>query len=288
MKFTNQEIIDETLNAPRGSLILSGDSYLIENQDWYQIVSPSRLDASRNEVIFSSLMPDEADSKIEEIIDFYSNLGTSFKWCTNPTTSPEDFPERLRKRGFKSWFSRGMYCDPRVVDLETVAKVDVENVSSSNIEIYLDLFIEGWGLDENLRPQLLEDFNWAMSHEDKRFQYFIVKNVKGPVGTAGFVNKGKSAYLIGGNILPKYRGKGFYKALVKKRLEIICDLGIGLATTGARDHTSAPILEKFGFKTAYKSEIFQFDLFHIRKANPNEANALSELAFRAKAYWPLR
>lgn len=65
MQFTDHEILDETLRAPKGSLILSSDSYLIENPSWYQVVSPSRRDASRNEVIFSSLKSEEADGKIE-------------------------------------------------------------------------------------------------------------------------------------------------------------------------------------------------------------------------------
>lgn len=260
MNLSEREIYFETLNAPKGGFILSGDSYIIEEPGWYQVVSPSRPDASKNEVIFSEIPTGQVKDKINQVIEFYKNLGTSFKWCTNPETKPNTLPDTLRKLGFQSWFSRGMYCNPNEVHIESDVDVQIEKVSLSNLDEYLDLFIEGWDMDLILRPLLREDYEWALSQTDRRFNYFMVKSDGLSLGTAGYINKGKSAYLVGGNILPKYRGRGFYKALVKKRLDLIKNHGIPLATTGARDHTSAPILEKFGFKTVYRSEIFQFDL----------------------------
>ena len=60
--------------------------------------------------------------------------------------------------------------------------------------------------------------------------------------------------------MSKYQGNGIYKALIKARLDDIIDLGFKLATTGTREKTSTPILERMGFQTAYRDEIFQYDI----------------------------
>ena len=217
MKPTNglsdEEIFHEVLHAPKGALILSDDSYLVERDNWYQVVSPSRLDASRNEVILSQLSHDNVNETVDEVISFYRSLGTSFKWCLNPLTRPAGFASVLKSKGFRYWFARGMYCDLTEVHIGSSATVTVEPVTHTNLQQYLSLFIEGWSIDQRMRPLLEEDCKWALSREDGRFHYFIAASNGLPVGTTGFVKKDKSAYLTGGNVLERYRGKGFYKAL---------------------------------------------------------------------------
>ena len=249
----------ETVNCFRGAAILSGDSYLIENDSWYQVVSPSRKDASRNEIIYSSLDEGNVEKKIEQTIDFYKKIGTSFKWCTGPETRPVNMAEKLREAGFRSWQARGMCCDPKKIDIDKNNAVSIERVTLANLDSYLDAFIEGWSIDDSMRSLLEEDYQWALSEKDERFHYFIGKANGEVVGTAGFIRKPRSAYLVCGNVLERFRGEGYYKALIKERLDLILSLGLNLATTGARELTSAPILEKLGFETIYKSEIFQYD-----------------------------
>jgi GNAT superfamily N-acetyltransferase len=77
-----------------------------------------------------------------------------------------------------------------------------------------------------------------------------------PAGTAGWVNKHRSAYLVGAVVLPAHRRRGVYRALIDARLEAVARRGITLATTHARETTSAPILEKLGFETMYRYELF--------------------------------
>lgn len=268
MDFSKAEVFQEVLNAPRGSLILSSDSYLVESENWYQVVSPSRPDPSRNEVIFSQVSMADAEKKVDELIRFYRDLGTDFKWCTSPQTMPEGFNEILRKKGFKSWFSRGMYALVDSIRIPNSASIEVEPVTEFNVDRYLDLFMEGWETKTSLQAALLEDVRWALGQPDGRFHYFLAKSEGNYVGTAGFVRKKNSAYLIGGNVLERYRGKGFYKALIKKRLDLANGLGIRLVTTGAREHSSAPILERLGFETAFRDEIFQYE--HVREGSQRE------------------
>jgi GNAT superfamily N-acetyltransferase len=55
--------------------------------------------------------------------------------------------------------------------------------------------------------------------------------------------------LLGGVVLPRFRGRGLYRALVRARLSDARTHGIALATSHAREATSAPILERLGFAT---------------------------------------
>jgi GNAT superfamily N-acetyltransferase len=63
-----------------------------------------------------------------------------------------------------------------------------------------------------------------------------------------------AAYLIGGVVLPELRGRGVYRALVRARLEAVRGR-LSLATTHAREATSAPILERLGFRTAFRYSV---------------------------------
>jgi GNAT superfamily N-acetyltransferase len=76
-------------------------------------------------------------------------------------------------------------------------------------------------------------------------------------GTASFFLGDDSAYLTGGNVLTEFRGKGIYRALIRARLDALQALSIPLATTHAREKTSAPILEKLGFETVFRYSIYE-------------------------------
>jgi GNAT superfamily N-acetyltransferase len=69
-----------------------------------------------------------------------------------------------------------------------------------------------------------------------------------PAGAAGYVAYARSAYLLGGVVLPTFRRRGIYRTLVHARLADAAARGIPLATSHARDQTSAPILARMGFQ----------------------------------------
>ncbi len=69
--------------------------------------------------------------------------------------------------------------------------------------------------------------------------------------------KDRSVFLVSASVLKECRGKGIYRALLAHRLGEALKRGFKLAVTHARENTSAPILEKMGFKTAYKYKVFQ-------------------------------
>lgn len=61
---------------------------------------------------------------------------------------------------------------------------------------------------------------------------------------------------MGGVVLPSYRGRGLYRALVHARLAHARARGIAIATSHAREATSAPILEAIGFETVCRFPLY--------------------------------
>jgi hypothetical protein len=59
--------------------------------------------------------------------------------------------------------------------------------------------------------------------------------------------------------LPRFRGRRAYGALLAARLTALRAAGVTLATTHARDHTSAPMLERVGFETQFRYTIYRRD-----------------------------
>jgi len=61
---------------------------------------------------------------------------------------------------------------------------------------------------------------------------------------------------MGGVVLPAYRGRGLYRALVAARLGHALARGLELATSQAQAATSAPLLEHFGFRAVCELALY--------------------------------
>ncbi|HZI05184.1 MAG TPA: GNAT family N-acetyltransferase, partial [Archangium sp.] len=64
---------------------------------------------------------------------------------------------------------------------------------------------------------------------------------------------------LGGVVLPAFRGRGLYRALVTARLRYAAEREIPFATSHARANTSAPLLERLGFETLCRFPVFSND-----------------------------
>ena len=85
--------------------------------------------------------------------------------------------------------------------------------------------------------------------------------VAGPDGTAasagGFTDFGDWALLWGGETAPAHRGRGFYQAVVHRRLQALqAHHAVQFAAAQAREGTSAPILARLGFRDVGSIEVW--------------------------------
>src|SRR5450755_1433365 len=109
MVWTRERRREVAIAAPLGDRMLRDGTVVVERPGWYQVITPSSLGS--NEVAFSQVEPEDAERVIDEVVARYRSHGLPTKWCVGPWTRPDDFGERLERRGFAHWDVRGMGCD---------------------------------------------------------------------------------------------------------------------------------------------------------------------------------
>lgn len=240
-----------------GSSLPAPDLHVIERDGWYQTITPSTKSVQGNEVVYSRVAAADAERVARETIAQYAELGLPFKWSVGALTEPADFGAVLDRLGFSHWHMRGMAVEPHRWTYSALpAGISVERVGDDAFEDYYQAMVRGWA------TEMAEADTWRDSMRQAlrtaKYHYYLARVDGVPAGTAGFTVKPRSVYLVGGNVLAPYRGRGLYRALIDTRLRDIAALGLTLATTQAREATSAPILEKLGFETLYRGRVYKW------------------------------
>jgi ribosomal protein S18 acetylase RimI-like enzyme len=132
--------------------------------------------------------------------------------------------------------------------------IRVEEVTDpAGADEYTRVMAEGWGTDPAPLRRVHERL---LGIPARRERLFLARWNGAPAGTAGYVAFPRSAYLLGAVVLPRFRGRGLYRALARARLADARGRGLELATCHAREATSAPILERLGFATIRRFAIY--------------------------------
>lgn len=244
---TTIELLDEVIVAPRRAFPKLPDLQVIERPGWLQIVTPSIKTGGLNEVIYSLLDEQTADATIETAIATYRDLGLKFRWNAGPGSGPADLGDRLELRGLVPGAGRGM---ARSTDGGDDVRGVVE-VDEKTVDDYTHVMATGWSADRaslrSLHRHLLSEHRQCL---------FVGYTAGEPVAAASYVAFARSAFMMGAVVLPSYRGRGLYRALVQARLAHARSRGIALATTHASEATSAPILAKLGFATVCRFQMY--------------------------------
>ncbi len=248
---TEIDLLEEVIVTPRRAFPRLPDMQVIERPGWLQIITPALKTGGLNEVIYSLLDERTADAAIDGAIAMYRDLGLKFRWNAGPGSGPADLGERLERAGLAPRWGRGMArSTDEGADGEAggdVVEVEVERT----LDDYTHVMAAGWSSD----GEVLRALNRHIFAE--RRQCLFVAYCDGePAAAAGYVPFARSAYLIGGVVLERYRGRGLYRALVRARLAHARARGLALATSHAREATSAPILEKLGFDTVCRFPMY--------------------------------
>jgi hypothetical protein len=248
--------VEEVFLAPVGAVLAAPDTRIIERDGWYQVITPSSPSTLANEVVWSRVDPAAADDIVRKTICEYAAHGLPFIWGVGPITEPAGFGEVLDRHGFVNYPIRGMAIEPATWTSASPADIAIEPVTPENLHLYTEAFELGWNMKIAI-PTWHDDHLRALA--TGRFHFFIARVDGALAGTAGFVIKPRSAYLTGGNVLPAFRGRRIYRAFIDCRLELLREMNVPLATTQAREATSAPILERLGFETVFRSRIYRLD-----------------------------
>lgn len=253
--WTKEEVLHEALVAPRAVLVPMPDTRVVERDGWWQLVTPSLKQGGLNEVGFSRLGDDEADAVIAATIAGYRAEGIErLRWNVAPGSAPADLVERLARAGLTRSDSRVMARATSGFDFPLSPDVTVERITLARVREYAQVLAGGWGM-KDLAP-VEDSHRRALEMPGDVHRLFLAKFQGHPAGVGGYATCGRSAYLLSGVVLPAMRKQGIYRALVAARLKDAAASGITLATTQAKADTSAPILAKLGFETAFDMPVF--------------------------------
>jgi GNAT superfamily N-acetyltransferase len=238
------ELIDEVVVKPRSAHVVFPGVQCIDRPDWHQLITPTLKQGGLNGVSLAILDEDEVDQVIDETIRGYEELGVKFRWTVGPDSRPLDLGKRLEARGLRPILTAAMAAEHDGVPKDRA--VEVELVGPDTVDEFNRVMSEGW----SMTSKVLSEYNAHVLRESPDRNPFFIARIDGVgVGVASYFAFPRSAYLVGGVVLPEYRGRGVYRALVRARQEHAWEAGISLATCHAMAHSSAPILEKLGFKT---------------------------------------
>jgi GNAT superfamily N-acetyltransferase len=123
--------------------------------------------------------------------------------------------------------------------------ITVEEIGPDGIDVVSRVMADGWDLPF---AQLAAHHRLALADPSRRQRLVLARYGGEPVGAAGLFVLERSVMLQAGVVLPAYRRRGLYAAMVHARLAIAAALGRELAISHARGDTSAPILAALGFE----------------------------------------
>lgn len=242
------------LDAPLGAHLLQPDSQVIERPGWYQVLTPSVKDGALNEVVRCQELEGRSPPEVVAAeVARYAALGLDLKWCVGPAAA-RGLHEALAKAGFGGWWARAMAITPSADPTPCAPGVSLEEVrASAGLGEYAAVVAEGW---RQLPERAVADAERALAAGTHRL--FLARLEGRPAGAAAVFlrSQGGAGYLTGAVVLPAARKRGLYRALVSARLAALAAAGVPLATTQARDHSSAPILKRLGWETLFQVRVF--------------------------------
>lgn len=244
MAMDEAELLHEVLIASRHAFVPLPDTRVVERPGWMQLVTPSLRVGGMNEVCLAVLGVAEADAVIDKTIAEYRELGIAFRWTVGPDSAPADLVSRLESRGLVPEIVVGLACPTDDLTHDVPVGVIVEPVDETNVEAFTDVMALGWSMD----PAPMLTFHRRLLDSDQPRMLMHLARFEGqPAGAAAVAMLPRSAFLLGAVVLPGFRGRGVYRALVGSRARQAASLGISLATSHAMESTSAPVLLRLGF-----------------------------------------
>jgi GNAT superfamily N-acetyltransferase len=244
-RWTDEELLHELLVVTRRAYLPWSGTQVIERPGWLQLVTPSFSTGGINEVVYAQLDEHEADAVIDATIAQYRELGLRFRWTVTPDCRPHDLAQRLERRGLQRVEVVGMVRTTEPLGGSDDPELRVELVDAANLSEYIELLVTGWGAIAESAEALGRE---QLADPVARYAMFLARHRGRPVGAACHIAFERSVYLQGGFVLPEFRQRGVYRAMIAARLQHAAARGRGLATVIALRSSSAPLLEHLGFR----------------------------------------
>lgn len=247
MTWTADQLDEEITERHLDALVGAEDTRIIDQPDWHQVITPSFTSGGLNGVNRCRVPPQHLEERVEQALAEYARLHVPFRWTVTRRCTP-GLAELLRARALTERAVVGLFRESAPLPpASSSATIVVERLdpTSGSIDEYSGVMAEGWSTP--LAP--LAAYNRRLLSFADRQRLFLARVDGAPAGTAGLALAARSAYLIGAVVLPRFRRRGVYRALLDARIRVAREMGRELVTCLANPHTSAPILGALGFSS---------------------------------------
>lgn len=224
-------------------------------------LSPSPTNSSVSRIRATADTLDDTIAEVRAILR--ANGFVACAWFVGPSCRPEGLTKLLADRGFtpaaqppfEPYFTAMV-----LTGLPQIAAPSpgVEARVVRSCDEYVEAFRAGLvanGESEEVIARILDTAPAGWAHESGIVKMTHVAFVDGEVAGVGMVNQGPAAVLLGGAaVLPAYRGRGAYRALVASRWRAAAAMGKPSLVIHAGAQ-SRPILERCGFRVICRVDV---------------------------------
>jgi len=225
-----------------------------------RIIGPFPL-VAHNWIDHFKLSSTDSPNAVQRQVDYYTNIGHSFRWKVYTHDQPDELPNELLRRGFKAWEPCALMIlklsdfpceypdgfDYRVLD-------DPAQLPETLLPIKELVWMEG-------ADELISALQSEMRDMGQHMKIHVAQR-DGETAGCGLVRYNERMTfggLFAGATIPAERGLGVYRGLVAARVEDAQACGAGYLYTEAGD-MSRPILEKLGFQNMSTIVNYAFEL----------------------------
>lgn len=203
-------------------------------------------------IVYYCFPAEETESVIDGEIAFSENMGCEFEWKVYSHDQPRNLLAELRRRGFKIGEEEAlMIRDLRElpISLTSAAAPGITVAAVTNgqgVDDFLEVEAALWPASEKMRDWLLTRLK-DPAHQDLAF---VAYEDRIPIGCGRVSVRRESRFagLWGGAVLPAFRGKGLYRALLTAWINHVSKFDSVQYLRVDALPTSRPILEKYGFQ----------------------------------------
>ena len=208
------------------------------------------------------LSQDNIDTRIKEVLGFFKGQNKGFTWVVSPSEIEIGLPEKLMSFGLVPGHCHqleGMCLEaPFSFDSSVLRSIEIREVTPQQILDNQELYSNAYGVPESIVRHLFYP-DTSSTLPSRNYMVFCRDEMK-PVGfgISVYLEGGSVVLLKGSGILPEFRGRGIYRAMLERR---ICDAGEGNIKTiliHADRSSSYETCKKMGFKRVCSTELYQW------------------------------
>lgn len=208
----------------------------------------------------------DVESRIQEVVNFFTDNNKVFSWCVGPSSCPGNLSEVLLRKNFcKSWSMAGM----ALTDFSKIRenpRINIRRAVWEDAKALTMLVSAGFPLPYEVAKIEVDACLDVIKRGvfDVRI-YLALDSSSQPVayGTSVLFPEKGVVLLAGAATLEGHRGQGMYSSLVFKRLQDAYSEGIHTAIIQADRTSSAPICEKLGFTELCNLDFYEFPREHF-------------------------